>query len=165
MFKQRLLTTLVLVPLVLLVIYYAPAWLLAGILLFLLAVCGFEWTKLIPMDCLAKKMAYVVVLLVTVWLSSQWLMPCLTAGMLAWLLVFIAVVMFPQSQQYWGSSIEVGVFLETMDFFIIASLCYPNFCHPNCKCLYLCFCRCIDVANTRSKCSQLGSNSDSNQRQ
>lgn len=109
MFKQRLLTTLVLVPLVLLAIYCAPAWLLAGILLFLLVACGFEWTKLIPLDCLAKKLAYVVALLVAVWLSSQWLMPCLIAGILAWLLVFVAVITFPQSQQYWGSVIVVGV--------------------------------------------------------
>lgn len=109
MFKQRLLSTLVLVPLVLVSIYYAPGWLLAGILLFLIAACGFEWTKLIPMDCLARKMVYVVGLLAMVWLNTHGLSIWLTADMLLWIFVLIAVITFPQSQRFWGSSTVVGL--------------------------------------------------------
>ena len=109
MFKQRLLTTLILVPLVLLAIYYAPSWILAAILLFLLVACGFEWAKLIPIQCMAKKIAYVVGLMVMVWLNSHGVFSWLMIGMFAWVAVFIAVVTFPKSQTFWGSSIVVGL--------------------------------------------------------
>lgn len=109
MFKQRLLATLVLVPLVLLAIYYAPVWVLAGIVLFLLAICGFEWTKLIPIDSLPKKVIYVIAVVGMVWLNQYGLNIWLMVSALIWLIVLIAVITFPQSQRLWGYPLLVSL--------------------------------------------------------
>ena len=108
MFKQRLLTTLVLLPLVLIVIYYAPSLVLAGILLFLVAACSWEWTKLIPCDRLEYKLGYILVVLLMIWVCSFELSIWLITGLIAWLFVLLAVVAYPRSQFYWGYPIVVG---------------------------------------------------------
>lgn len=108
MFKQRLLTTLVLLPLVLAIIYYAPSWLLASMLLLLIAASSWEWTKLVPLERLEFKLAYVVVTLLVFWISSHVFMSWLMFGIVAWFLVFLAVVTYPVTQSYWGYPMVVG---------------------------------------------------------
>lgn len=108
MFKQRLLTTLVLVPLVLAAIYYAPSWMLAGTLLFLVAASGWEWTKMIPLQQLERKLGFIIVLLIMIWCSSHWLGVWLGVGLAVWVLVLFAVLAYPSSQQYWGYPVVVG---------------------------------------------------------
>jgi phosphatidate cytidylyltransferase len=49
MFMQRLITSVILVPLVLLILFYAPAWLLAGIVGIIFFGAGYESLQLIPL--------------------------------------------------------------------------------------------------------------------
>lgn len=109
MFKQRLLTTLILVPLVLLIIYRSPSWMLTGILLCLLGACAFEWSKMIPLKDYLTISVYVIVSLILAWLMSHWLLVGLGAGLLFWLMVLIAEMTYPTSQSYWGHPAIVGL--------------------------------------------------------
>ncbi len=108
MFKQRLLTTLVLLPLVLVIIYYAPAWMLAGILLLLVAISSWEWTQLIPFQRLEYKLIYVLIMQVVIWIVGATLGVWLAVGLVCWLLVLFAVLTYPNSQSWWGYPIVVG---------------------------------------------------------
>lgn len=108
MFKQRLLTTLVLVPLVLAVIYYAPAWLLAGILLLLVALSSWEWTQLIPLDSLAYKLTYLLITQVAIGCVAYALDLGLMVGLVCWVVILLAVMTYPRSQSWWGYPVVVG---------------------------------------------------------
>lgn len=108
MFKQRLLTTLLLLPLVLAVIYYAPGWMLAGILLTLVALCSWEWTQLVPLKRLALKLIYILVMQGVIWMVGMSLGPYLAVGLVCWLLILCSVLTYPDSQSWWGYPFVVG---------------------------------------------------------
>jgi phosphatidate cytidylyltransferase len=109
MFKQRLLTALILVPLVLLVLYFGPAWILAGILLVIVSLCGWEWARLIPLKKSEYRMLYIIVLLLATWLVSANLPSLLSVGLNCWLLILLAVLTYPGSQNFWGYRSVVGI--------------------------------------------------------
>jgi phosphatidate cytidylyltransferase len=102
MFKQRLSTTLVLVPLVLLAIYYATNWVFTGFVLLLLLACGFEWLGLIPDNYWPLKVVFLALLLAATCLSYHIFYYWLVIGLLLWALVLAAVILFPASQLVWG---------------------------------------------------------------
>lgn len=109
MFKQRLLTTLVLVPLVLLAIYYANSWVFTGLILLLLLACGLEWLSLIPVNQTWLKIIYVLVLFTMTWLSHYAFNYWLGVGVLVWLLSTVAILSFPKSERFWGHPWIVAV--------------------------------------------------------
>lgn len=102
MFRQRLLTTLVLVPLVLFLIYYANSWIFTGLITLLMVACGWEWLSLIPIKSLWLKITFILVLLVTVWLNQFHFYYWLLTGIVLWVAILIAVLSFPKSQRIWG---------------------------------------------------------------
>lgn len=104
MFRQRLLTTLVLVPLVLFVIYYANNWIFTALILVLLLVCGIEWLSLIPINRLWLKIIFIALLLMIIWLNHYNFSCWLWAGMILWGLILVAVLSFPTTQRIWGHS-------------------------------------------------------------
>jgi len=108
MFKQRLLTTLVLVPLVLLAIYYGNKWLLGSVVLLLIIIAGWEWLQLIPVSRVANKLIFILALLVATWASVYWLNYWLAAGLVIWGGILVAVLTYPGSQKYWGNPVIVG---------------------------------------------------------
>jgi len=67
MFFQRLITTLILVPLVLLTLFYGPGWFLIGVLLLILLISIQESFQLIPLNLLATKISYLAVMLLALW--------------------------------------------------------------------------------------------------
>lgn len=108
MFKQRLLTTLILVPLVLLAIYYASVWLLGGIILLLTALLGWEWLQLIPLKRVVGKCLFIAVILLLIWPASYWLNYWVVVDLVFWGLILFAVLTFPASQTLWGHRVVVG---------------------------------------------------------
>lgn len=108
MFKQRLLTTLVLVPLVLMAIYYASVLVLGGIVLLLTALLGWEWLQLIPVKSVVNKGLFITVLLLLVWPAIHWLNYWLLVDLVFWGLILLAVLSFPASQTVWGNRVVVG---------------------------------------------------------
>jgi phosphatidate cytidylyltransferase len=109
MFLQRLLTTIILVPLVLLAIYQANPWFLFGLVCLIVTLGGLEWTHLIPLQRTASKLFFVAVLLGVTILASIWTKVFLAYGLVFWFAIFIAILTFPRSQTYWGYPILVGI--------------------------------------------------------
>ncbi|KTC78053.1 phosphatidate cytidylyltransferase [Legionella brunensis] len=109
MFKQRLLTTLVLVPLVLVALYYATNLIFASIVIVLLLGCALEWLQLIPAHRGWTKIAFIITLFVLAWLYQYGFNYWLLTGLVLWLLILIAVVYFPASQAVWGYSWVVAI--------------------------------------------------------
>lgn len=108
MFKQRLMTAVILVFLVLLAIYYANIWVLRGVVLLLALASAWEWTQLIPIKWFVNKVIFAVVMLLAVGFSSYWFDVWLSAGLILWFGILFAVLMFPTSQQFWGYRSIVG---------------------------------------------------------
>jgi phosphatidate cytidylyltransferase len=102
MFMQRLFTTLILVPLVLLALYLSNYWFFAAIILLLFAACGFEWMQLIPVKQLNIKIAYLLMLFLTICIIHLIYSDWLVAGLVVWFLIFLALIQFPKSQSIWG---------------------------------------------------------------
>ena len=102
MFKQRLLTTLILIPLILLTILYVPQWLLITLLLLIMSIASYEWSKFIPLDKPLHIFSYCVLTLIFACISYYGLPIWLYLGMIAWFFVLIAIIYYPKSKLYWG---------------------------------------------------------------
>lgn len=109
MFRQRLLTALILIPLVLMAIFYASNSTLILLVLILTAGLGWEWLQLIPVKSLLSRCAFIAILLGLVWPAVHYLHAWLIVDLIAWSVILIAVVTFPASQVVWGYPFLVAV--------------------------------------------------------
>ncbi len=109
MFKQRLLTTLILVPLVLMAIYYANFWTLGGLVLLVTVLLGWEWLQLIPLRSAVVKGLFVLLLIGLIWPAYYWLSYWLIASFVFWVFILLAVLTFPASQSVWGHRFVVAL--------------------------------------------------------
>lgn len=109
MFMQRLITSLVLAPLVLIILFYAPVWLLEGVVVLILLAAGKECWRLIPINTVTFGIGYLVLLLfglgLCTYLFSYWLI----LGLVLWACICLAILTFPGSQHYWGYPSVVAV--------------------------------------------------------
>ena len=108
MFRQRLLTSLVLIPLVLLAIFYAKLWFLSVIVGLLVVAGGWEWLQLIPIQSIINKIFFIMALIMLVGLCPHWFDQWLLSGLVFWGLITLAVLTFPASQTTWGNRTVVG---------------------------------------------------------
>lgn len=110
MFKQRLLTTIILTPLVLLAIYLANP---LGFILLVVAImllCGHEFLPLIPMKSLWKKIFYLMALFfLTLLFSHFYFHGWIILGLILWLMIAAAEMYFPKSQNIWGKPTIVAL--------------------------------------------------------
>jgi len=102
MFKQRLLTAMILVPLVLLSLYYANTWFLCTIVVLVLLGCGWEWLQLIPVVKPSERLLYIIPLPFLMWLSTYSMPLFLVVGLLLWGGILLAVITYPVSEKVWG---------------------------------------------------------------
>ena len=109
MFKQRLLTTLILVPLVLAALYYTTYTIFAVAALVLVAACSLEWLQLIPAPGSSRILFLLVMTLACYAIGLIW-MPWLIAGMILWLVILFLLLQFPRSQTVWGRPWIVALF-------------------------------------------------------
>lgn len=108
MFRQRLLTTLILVPLVILAIYHAPAWFLLACVILIISIGGFESLSLIPIHNKMLQAGFFILVYLCTWLGIEYYALWLMASVLIWTLIIMAVLTFPNSQTYWGFDGWVG---------------------------------------------------------
>jgi len=108
MFMQRLITSLILVPLVLLIIFYGNSWLLGGIVLANLLVASNECFQLIPLKLSGVQVAFVLVMILCLWACNLLFSYWLDAGLVLWLFIIIAILTFPNSQNFWGFPVIVA---------------------------------------------------------
>ncbi|MDI1351631.1 MAG: phosphatidate cytidylyltransferase [bacterium] len=108
MFMQRLITSLILIPLVLLILFYAPIWFLAGLVVLVILASTRECWQLIPIKSKPLQIIFSFLVLFSLWgcgeLFSYWQL----LGLGVWVLIFIAILTFPNSQRYWGYSVLVA---------------------------------------------------------
>ncbi|EHL29627.1 phosphatidate cytidylyltransferase [Legionella drancourtii] len=140
MFLQRLITSLILVPLVLFVIFYGHPWLLAGIALVIFLAAGRECLQLIPFKKTSMQIGFFVVLLLCLWgcgtVFSYWL----AVGLALWLCNIVAILTFPRSQQYWGySAVVAGVCLILLPLFMQSLIHLYYLPHGKALLVYLLF--------------------------
>lgn len=119
MFLQRLITSLILVPLVLLIIFYGNPWLLGAIVLLVFLAAGKECLQLIPIKKPSVQIGYML-LLVAGLAACTYLFPYwLALGLILWVLNITAILSFPKSQEYWGyPAIVAGACFILLPLFI-----------------------------------------------
>lgn len=108
MFRQRLFTTLLIIPFVLYAIYYGSFELLSLIIVALILICGWEWLQLIPLTQLLGQMVFILILPFMVAFIGQFFIPSLIAGLLLWSFILWAVITYPKSEPVWGHPVIVG---------------------------------------------------------
>ena len=108
MFKQRLLTTIILIPLVLAAIFYANYWVFGAVVLLLILGCALEWVSLVPIQSMPVKFIFFTALLLCCYLIQITWLYWLFAGLLMWGMILIFVLQFPKSQVIWGYLWFVG---------------------------------------------------------
>lgn len=112
MFKQRLITALILIPLVFLSLYYATLPFFVGLTAVIMLACGLEWQQLIPITSTRAKISFLTYLLLAGYLL-HWIANAITmqywllAGLAVWLLLLVAIWSFPKSQAIWGKQLVV----------------------------------------------------------
>ncbi len=108
MFLSRLITTLILVPLVLLIIFYGNPWVLTGIVLLILLIATKECLLLIPLKKLSTQVSFLVLMLISVWGCGTFFSSWLNVGLIFWMFIILSILTFPRSQSYWGYPAVVG---------------------------------------------------------
>lgn len=119
MFLQRLITSLILVPIVLGIIFYGHPWLLGGIVLLVFLAAARECFQLIPLTNLGMQLGFIGLLLLGLWACNYFFSYWLVLGLILWVANIIAIVTFPRSQTYWGHpAIVAGVCFILLPLFI-----------------------------------------------
>ncbi|TAL65580.1 MAG: phosphatidate cytidylyltransferase [Legionella sp.] len=108
MFMQRLITSLILVPIVLFTLFYANPWILGAILLATVLLAGTECWQLIPLQRWSMKFAFMLVLMLALYGCYLFYDYWLVLGLIVWLGVCVAILTFPASQAYWGNPVIVS---------------------------------------------------------
>ncbi|RUR13647.1 phosphatidate cytidylyltransferase [Legionella sp. km772] len=127
MFMQRLITSLILIPLVLLILFYGPTWLLMGLVVLVLLSAGRECWQLIPLTNLTMQLSFLGLLLLGLWACGELFNLWLTLGLVLWLGIFCAILSFPKSQAYWGHAPIVAIASLTVLPLFLQSLIHLYF--------------------------------------
>lgn len=130
MFRQRFFTSLIMIPLILWALYYAPVMELAFIGAALAVVCAYEWLPLIPLTHWSKKIIFFLLVGLAILLSFKGGMYFLTSDLVLWLLLIVAIVTYPSSMSYWGHSFIVG-FISLIVLAGAARSLAGIYLHPN----------------------------------
>ena len=102
MFKQRLLTALVLIPIVWLAIYYAQGPGLLGVIGVLVAAMTWEWTALIPLSSRIEKTLFFVGLILSIVVLQLLFLYGLIVGFILWLGVLLIIMTYPETALIWA---------------------------------------------------------------
>lgn len=89
-------------------IFFAPSSWVVATLIFLLIICGFEWIKLIPLTSI-HACWFIPVLLISFRQSMFFLNFYQIVGFFCLWALFIALLFFPKSQNYWGKKTIVAL--------------------------------------------------------
>src|SRR3990167_822897 len=108
MFKQRLITALALIFIVLGLIYYANSWVLSVAILVLYLALGWEWLALVPIVNLTHKILAMLALLLAFLLSVQYWDLCLLINFPIWGLIIGAIVTYPRTKFLWDKNFIVA---------------------------------------------------------
>lgn len=103
MFKYRLLTTLILVPLVLSLLYWGNYQVISGLMYLIVLGLGYEWTALAGLTAPWQKLLFIIGLVITLYAVQFYLVIWLIIGIATWGLVFIFIQQYPNLVKLWGA--------------------------------------------------------------
>lgn len=104
MFMQRLLSAIILIPIVLLLLFYGPAWLLLSVVIAVLLLATRECWGLIPLSGRMVQTLFLVAMALCFGLSNHYFLYSLYTDLLLWAAIILMILFFPKSQTYWGHS-------------------------------------------------------------
>jgi phosphatidate cytidylyltransferase len=111
MFKLRLLTALILIPLVIVAIYLLPIWLFEWVWLLLMLAAALEWSKLSGIPQWFLRVIFLILVLVAMMLAAgMWAIhvyPWVT--LIFWLFMGIAIYQYPAQRQFWLGGAQLWV--------------------------------------------------------
>lgn len=102
MFRQRLLTTLILIPLVLIGIYCGNKLIVSAVIFLLTLGCSLEWLRLIPASQSFAKISFILGIVVIFFLISFIYFYWLYIGLLLWCFIFFLIQQYPKLQKLWA---------------------------------------------------------------
>jgi phosphatidate cytidylyltransferase len=103
MLKQRLLTAAILIPIVLLFLFFAPFWLFLSLTGIVALWGGWEWSYLMGLTHLTQRVLYLFILMCSFFAALYF--PAVFIFFLAfifWLLIIPLVIVYPKLNTYWG---------------------------------------------------------------
>lgn len=107
--KKRFATALILIPLVLLALFYAHPFVLAAMVLSVLAVGAREWCALIPMKKTWQMVLYGVLLILSLGACVVWFSVWIMISLVVWGVMIVAILTYPRSETVWGRPVIVGL--------------------------------------------------------
>lgn len=118
MLKQRVVTALILAPLVIAAVLLLPTFYLALIMGLVVAICGFEWARLSGIETPLLQMLYVVLLLICLaalytLLSLTWVPVIITISVVWWIIALWRLLRYHIEQQ------PVGLRHRAVEGFIV----------------------------------------------
>lgn len=102
MFLQRLITAIILIPLVLGLLFYGNVWVLSTAIVAIFLACSWEWNKLIPLENMKYKLFYLTVSMLALWACGQIYDYWQYLGFVFWLGIVMAELTYPESMKVWG---------------------------------------------------------------
>jgi CDP-diglyceride synthetase len=104
MFKQRLIMTCILIPLVLGAIYCLPSWLFSLIVFFLILMMSFEWQQFLSLKSVKKPWLKTFLLYLGAGLVFRYASFFIYVDILFWFIAIGLIIQYPSSQYYWGNN-------------------------------------------------------------
>lgn len=109
MLKHRILSAMVLIPLVLWMILYGNAWLLGGVLAVVLGLAAYEWMRLIPLNRPIEKILYLLSLVMCTLVASRYYTIGLWVNTGLWCVFIGCILTYPQTTHLWGYRVFIGI--------------------------------------------------------
>lgn len=103
MLKFRLITALIMIPLVTASIFYLPPLTFLSVAMLVILMAGWEWSQLAGIDHPIKKLTYLVLLALTLVLAIS--IPVFFVVFIAitwWVVAILLLALYPKGSAYWG---------------------------------------------------------------
>jgi phosphatidate cytidylyltransferase len=121
MLKYRVITALVLIPLVIGSIFFLPPMTFLSVALLIILLAGWEWTQLAGISQLAKKCIFLVLLALALLCCLFIPLPIIVlAGVIWWAIAITLLFLYPKASSVWGN----GLWIRAMMGFLVLSPCW-----------------------------------------
>ena len=104
MLKQRVLTGLILAPIVIALIYFSSLTIFSGLLILVLVLASWEWGKLVPMHTRVAGIGYSVLCCLWFYLriTHDSKLPISGIAILIWFYMTTMIIVYPQLKRWWA---------------------------------------------------------------
>lgn len=131
MLIHRVLAALVLIPLVIILLFWAPLSLFACVMIAVCGIAAWEWSQFLSLEKVTSKMVFVAVSLIVLALiyfipqftdsNNKFYSSILTLSVVWWLVALLLVISYPSTTRYWHHSMFIKVlfaFFTLVPFFV-----------------------------------------------